>query len=61
MVAPHNPHIYRSEWMLSIAGDPNGGRWLGFGAAANAPLYAQIVVPALVGQIGSPQMYNSGT
>ncbi len=49
MIAPQNPGTYRSDWMLSVAGDPNGLRWLGFGPSGNAPLYAEIVVPAPIG------------
>ncbi len=59
MVAPQNPGSYRSEWMLSIAGDVVGRRWLGFGAAGLAPLYAQIVVPAPAGEPVPTQTYYS--
>ena len=57
MIAPQDPGVYRSDWMLSVTSDPNVPRWLGFGANGNAPLYAQIVVPTAVSD--QPLMYNS--
>jgi len=60
MIAPQNPGVYRSEWMLSIVGDPYGPRLLGVGAAGSRPLYAQIVVPSSGGS-GQSQTYRSNT
>lgn len=58
MIAPQNPGVYRSDWMLSIAGDPYGPRLLGVGAAGSVPLYALIVVPSSSGP-QQPQTYTS--